>query len=208
MHGVSLAPTFADAGATHRSASAQYFEMLGHRGIWQDGWKAVTHHAAGTPFDDDDWELYHLDEDFSEYDDLAAAEPEQLKRADRLLVGARPNATACCRSTTAGRSTLFRAAMRPGLPTSRTRFVYHPPISHIVADACPPAARGWTHDRRSRPPRAGGDGALVARGSRNSGFVLYVKDGRAVFDYNAFHVHTRLVADAPLPPGPAGSSWR
>src|SRR6202044_1016151 len=48
----------------------------------------------------------------------------------------------------------------------------------------------------------GGDGALIARGSRNSGYVLYVKDGRAVFDYNAFHVHTRLVSEARLPPGP------
>jgi arylsulfatase len=50
-------------------------------------------------------------------------------------------------------------------------------------------------------PAGNGDGALISRGSLNSGFVLYVKDGRVVFDYNHFHEHTRVVADAPLSPG-------
>ena len=53
--------------------------MLGHRGIWSGGWKAVTHHERGTLFDDDRWELYHLDGDFSECRNLAEAEPERLK---------------------------------------------------------------------------------------------------------------------------------
>ena len=39
----------------------QYFEMFGHRGLVHDGWKAVAYHQPGTPFDDDEWELYHLD---------------------------------------------------------------------------------------------------------------------------------------------------
>jgi arylsulfatase len=47
----------------------------------------------------------------------------------------------------------------------------------------------------------GGDGALVARGSRNSGFVLYVKNGRCVFDYNAFHEHSNVVANTLLATG-------
>jgi arylsulfatase len=96
---------------------------------------------------------------------------------------------------------LFRAAMRPGMPTTRTRFVYRPPLSHIVADACPTAARGWTTTIELSHPEGPADGALVARGSRNSGFVLYVKDGRLTFDYNDFHQHTTLAADSPLAPG-------
>jgi arylsulfatase len=51
-------------------------------------------------------------------------------------------------------------------------------------------------------PAGPADGALMARGSLNSGFVLMVKDGRLVFDYNDFHRHTRVVSPAPLPPGP------
>ena len=71
--------------ATH---TTQYFEMFGSRAIYHDGWKAVTFHPVGpvyddgrnpnASFDDDVWELYHVAEDLSESDDLAAAEPERL----------------------------------------------------------------------------------------------------------------------------------
>src|SRR5258708_18233117 len=54
--------------------------MFGHRGLWQNGWKAVSYHPPGTAFEDDVWELYHLDRDFSETNDLAASEPKRLKR--------------------------------------------------------------------------------------------------------------------------------
>ena len=61
-------------GAAHRRrpdrARPQYFEMFGHRGIWRDGWKAVAFHPPGTPFETDKWELFHLDEDFSEAHDI------------------------------------------------------------------------------------------------------------------------------------------
>ena len=179
----------------------QYFEMLGHRGVYKDGWKAVTHHEAGKPFDDDRWELYNLADDFSEHDDLAEQEPERLKalvdlwwgEAEKhgVLPAGRPPAIA-----------LFRAAQRPGLPSSRSRFVYHPPLSHIVADACPSAARGWTTTVELDHPAGAADGALMARGSLNSGYVLMIKDGRLTFDYNDFHRHTRIAAPTALTPGP------
>ena len=57
---------------------SQYYEMFGHRAIISDGWKAVTRHVKGVPFDDDVWELYHLDEDRSECHDLAATHPDEL----------------------------------------------------------------------------------------------------------------------------------
>ncbi|HLY81222.1 MAG TPA: hypothetical protein VKQ70_17720, partial [Caulobacteraceae bacterium] len=97
---------------------------------------------------------------------------------------------------------LFAASRRPGLPTARDRFVYHPPISHIVSDACAPVARGWTTEVVLDHPAGGGDGALIARGSLNSGLALFIKHGRLVFDYNDFHHHTRLEARTPLTPGP------
>ena len=101
-----------------------------------------------------------------------------------------------------------RSAPRCG-PACRPRarrFVYYPPISHIVTDACPPRARGWTTTVELDHPPPDGDGALIARGSLNSGFVLYVKDGRVVFDYNGFHQHTRVESDNRLLPV-ATKSW-
>jgi arylsulfatase len=200
VHGVSLAPTFADPAAAP-SRGPQYFEMLGHRGIWDDGWKAVTHHTPGEAFDADRWELYHLASDFSEFEDLAEREPERLKALVDLW-WAQAEKHGVLPLDDRGAIALFRAAMRPGLPSSRDRFVYHPPLSHIVADACPSAARGWTTTVDLEHPEGSADGALVARGSLNSGFVLMVKDGRVVFDYNAFHRHTRLTAPTRLAPGP------
>ena len=78
IEGESFAASLHDAAAPAR-ARPQYFEMFGHRGLWHDGWKAVAFHPPGTPFEDDRWELFHLDRDFSETDDLAAREPERLK---------------------------------------------------------------------------------------------------------------------------------
>src|SRR5260370_42606989 len=116
--------------------------MVGHWGLWMDGWKAATHHQSGVPFDADDWELYHLDADFSEADNLAEAHPDRLKR----LVNEwwrQAEANGVLPLDDRGLFALFRASRRPGLPTSRNRFVYRPPISHILSDACPPVFRGW-----------------------------------------------------------------
>src|SRR6202047_2813256 len=77
IEGESFAGSIADASAPSK-ASPQYFEMFGHRGLWHGGWKAVAYHPPGTPFENDKWELFHLDKDFSEVEDLAAREPERL----------------------------------------------------------------------------------------------------------------------------------
>jgi arylsulfatase len=199
VHGKSLLPALLDENAPV-ARDTQYFEMLGHRGIWHAGWKAVTRHTAGKPFDDDRWELYHLDSDFSEAVDRSADEPDRLKQLVELWWHeAEKNGVLPLDDR--GIAVLFRAAPRPGLPTSRTRFVYYPPVSHIVSDACPSAIRSFTIRVELEHPARGGDGALVARGNINSGFALYVKDGHVCFDYNAFHDHTRVRASRPLAPG-------
>jgi arylsulfatase A-like enzyme len=200
VRGVSLIPALADRNA-RLGRKAQYFEMHGKRGLWSEGWKAVTNHRSGDEFDTERWALYHLDEDFSECVDLAEQEPERLKalvaqwweeaEANGVFpIDDRPGLE------------LFRASVRPDLPTSRSRFVYYPPISHIIGDACPTTARGWTTTIEFDHPEGEGDGALVARGSANSGYAIFVKGGRVVFDYNDFHSHTRVEAAEPLRAGP------
>ncbi len=85
--GVSFAHTFADGAAASRHVT-QYYEMMSCRAIYHDGWKAVTFHPLmlapydgsdpRRPFDEDEWELYHVAEDFAETTDLAAKEPDRL----------------------------------------------------------------------------------------------------------------------------------
>ena len=64
IHGTSMAYTFDQPRAPTRKRT-QYFETAGHRAIWHEGWKAVAYHDPATDFEADQWELYHLDEDFS-----------------------------------------------------------------------------------------------------------------------------------------------
>jgi arylsulfatase len=91
IQGVSLAYTFADAQAKDRHKT-QYFEIFGNRGIYHDGWLANTVHRAAWemkvrhPLQEDKWELYHVDIDFSSANDLAAKEPEKLKELQQLFL--------------------------------------------------------------------------------------------------------------------------
>lgn len=200
VHGTSLLHSFGNPDATP-SRGPQYFEMFGHRALVHGGWKAVSRHTSGTPYDEDVWELYHLDRDFSESNDLAQAEPDRLQQmialwwqeAERL--GVLP-------LDDRGPSELFRSSRRPGMPTSRRRFVYYPPVSHIPSDACPSPASGWQTTIELTHPPGSGDGVLINRGTINSGYALYVHQGRLHFDYNCFHDHTRAVAGDVLTAGP------
>ena len=87
-----MAYSFDDADAPNRK-QRQYYEMFGNRAIWVDGWKAVTLHAnrmpwdvnVVLPFDQDEWELYHVAEDFSESTDLAAQHPEKLAELQEIF---------------------------------------------------------------------------------------------------------------------------
>ena len=77
-HGISMKYTFDDKNAP-RQRHVQYYEMVGNRAIWSDGWKAVANHVDSPTFDDDTWELYHVDEDFSEMHNVADKYPEKVK---------------------------------------------------------------------------------------------------------------------------------
>jgi arylsulfatase A-like enzyme len=83
IEGTSFAASLNDPTAPSK-ASPQYFEMFGHRGLWHAGWKAVAYHPPDTPYENGIWELFHLDEDFSETSDLAAKQPERLAALVRL----------------------------------------------------------------------------------------------------------------------------
>ena len=72
LPGVSLAYTFTDANAPTRKR-VQYYEMLGSRAIWSNGWTAVTWHKKDSSWDDDKWELYNTDEDFTQSTDQGQA---------------------------------------------------------------------------------------------------------------------------------------
>lgn len=77
-HGISFAYTFHDADAKDRKHT-QYYEMCGNRGIWHNGWKAITNHINTEDYIGETWELYHTEEDFSEAVNVANQYPEKLQ---------------------------------------------------------------------------------------------------------------------------------
>jgi arylsulfatase len=83
MQGKSIRATFGNPEAPS-PRSAQYFELWGSRGIWQPGWEAVSTHKSGADFDTDRWELYDVEADFSQSEDLASKYPQRLAELKRL----------------------------------------------------------------------------------------------------------------------------
>lgn len=198
--GTSMAYSFAQPGAptTRRS---QYFEMFGHRGIWSDGWKAVTNHRRGTPFDDDVWELYHVAEDFSETNNLAESHPEKLEQ----LIGlwwreAEHNGVLPLDDDVSGIA--FRAR-RPGTIHADRSYRFLPPLSRIPNEAAPSiGGRSWRMEADIHPTTGNEQGVLVAWGTANTGLTCYLLNGEVVFDYNLFGTHHELRVPAPSA-GPA-----
>ncbi len=215
--GTSMAYTL--GGQLERSRKpVQYFEMMGHRAICRDGWKAVTRHTPGVPFDDDDWELYHVAVDRSECENLAAAEPGRLAGLVELwweqarehgvlplddrtieLFGARERGVAdAARIGLAG----LAAARTDHTPHPPDRhYVYRPPMSPMPAQAgARIGGRSWNLAATIDRP-AGAGGVLFASGNQNSGLSVFIQGDRLVFDYNCFGEHHVAESTFEVPAG-------
>jgi arylsulfatase len=201
LSGVPLAYTFDAAQAdVPTNKHVQYFEMMGHRGIYADGWKAVTRHQPGVPFEDDDWELYHLTEDRSECHNLAAEMPDKVaglidlwwREAEEYGVLPLDDRTI----------ELFFTRYRDHSPHPVDRhYSYFPPMSPLPAQVAPAlGARGWDMVATIGRPE-GAAGVLYASGTENSGLSLFVQDDRLVFDYNCFGDHHLVESEAAVPVG-------
>jgi arylsulfatase len=196
LEGESFAASLTDPAAPPRSRP-QYFEMFGHRGLWQDGWKAVAYHPTGTKFEDDQWELYHLDRDFSETEDLAAQEPERLKALIAAWWKAAEASQVLPLDDRFGMR-FIEAAQRNG---ARRQFVFHRGVGHIPTDAAPDM-RGRAHLIEADVLLKDGDsGVLIAHGDATSGYALFLRDGRLVYDLNIGGEHQMVVSDRAVPAG-------
>jgi arylsulfatase len=198
LAGSSLAYTWPREHAAAASRrTTQYFEIHGHRAIYDQGWKAVTFHESGKPYADDRWELYHLDADPTESRDLARAQPEKLAA---LLAAwereARANEVYPLDDRRAGP----RDMIRPSWNGERTRVTYVPPVSGLHKfTALERRERSMTITARLAE---GGDGVILAHGGRFAGYALYVREGRPVFHYNcAGEQRTTVTAATTLPAG-------
>jgi arylsulfatase len=220
IEGVSMEYTWddPDAESTHHT---QYFEIFGNRGIYQDGWTAVTHHS--TPwlkldwpsFDEDDWELYDTNTDWSQANDLSKVMPEKLREMQYLfMIEAAKYGVFPLDDRVYER---FNAATagRPDLPGDRTTMTFYPGMDTLMENTVLNVKnRSHTITAEIEVPEGtmnelerllgGGsmDGVLAAQGGRFAGWSLYVNKGRAKYCHNYFDVDYYYVeASEPLPAG-------
>ena len=197
IEGTSLAYSFAAPMAPTRKRT-QYFEMLGHRGIWHDGWKAVTWHRPGTSFDADQWELYHLDIDFNEMNDLAAEQPARLQEMVRRWFS---EAGAC--QVLPMNDTLNRfVSSNPYSVAARRHWELLPGCGRIAQAAAPDIRnRSYRITAHVELPAGGASGVLIAQGDWCGGYALYLQDGHLVHDYNFVNRHHIVRSTRPVPAG-------
>jgi arylsulfatase A-like enzyme len=198
IEGESFARSITDAAAPSKS-SPQYFEMFGHRGLWQNGWKAVAYHPPGTPIENDKWELFHLAKDFSEVDDLAASEPERLSEMIKCWWSEAEMHNVLPLDDRFGARFAENAARFQG---ARHHFVFHAGMGHVPTDVAPDVrSRSYTIEAHVEIGDVGAEGVLIAHGDATSGYSLYVKDGFLVHDLNIGGGHEIVTSDRKISSG-------
>ncbi|NLP84664.1 sulfatase-like hydrolase/transferase [Microbacterium sp. CFH 90308] len=203
LPGVSMKYSFDAAPDAPTEKHVQYYSMLGTRGIWKDGWKASTIHAPFTPgrFEDDRWELYHVDEDRSESKDLAAECPEKLAELIELFdKEAKENHV----YPLDGRPALELATTpRPVPEPPRTRYIYYPGAT-AVPEGVAVSVRGRSFKIIADVVvEEGTQGVIFAHGSRFGGHTLFIKDNKLSYVYNFLGIPPeQTFTSGPLTAGP------
>ncbi len=198
LEGVSFLPALHDATAP-TGKQMQHFEMFGHRGLWQDGWKAVAFHQPGSAFADDRWELYHLDEDFSECRDLAAEQPERLATMQSVWWELAERHQVLPLDDRFAQRFAENAERHTG---DRTLFTFWDGMGHLPSDVAPDLrSRSYTITAYTDIPAEGAEGVLIAHGDRTSGYSLYVQDCHLVHDLNIGGTHQLVRSVRPIPTG-------
>ena len=220
IEGTSMLYAFNDAEAQERH-DLQYFEMFANRGIYHRGWSAVTKHrtpwvmvgGALPAFDDDVWELYDGNNDYSQARNLVDEQPEMLAKLQRLwLIEATKynvlpmddRTSERLEPTMAGRPTLIRGNSQ----------LFFPGMGRLSENSVVSIKnKSFSVTAEVDVPDDGANGVIIAQGGRFGGWALYAKDGAAKFVYNVsghpgVRHHRRRADSARQPPGAHGVRLR
>ena len=207
IEGTSMVYTWDNAKAADR-VKTQYFEIFGNSGIYHDGWFAGTRpfrlpwSGVGTDVDvlTTEWELYNIDKDFSQAENLAAKMPDKLREMQvRFYAEAAKHNVLPIQTSAAER---FGEGIRPSLVGDRTSFTYTPGLTRIPEGAAPPI-KNRTWSLTADVDLKGGDSGVIAtEGGILAGWALYFEQGKPVFSYSFTNGERwRIAAKDPLPAG-------
>ncbi len=191
IEGVSLAYTFdkknANAPSTHKT---QYFEMMADRALYHEGWLASTkvmrppwvHTPSKVGAMDFPWELYNLNEDWTQTNDLAAKYPEKLNEMKKMfMVEANKYQVLPLDADVVGRLT----TPRPSITAGRNTFTWTLPLTGTPNGDMPSVLNSsYTIKADIQVPEGGAEGMLITEGGRFGGFGFYLLKNKPVFTWN------------------------
>ena len=209
MDGASFLATFDNAKA--KSAhTRQYFEVFSNRAIYDNGWMASAQHTfpwrqdyAPGNWDKDKWELYNLDQDFSQANDLAAKNPKKLAEMQAIFdQEAKKNHVYPLDDRGTGRIYIPKPSAG-GSDPKRTHFTYYAGATRLAETAAPNTKnKSYTITADIVMPEKGGEGVIVAEGGSSAGFALYVQGGKLVHHFNWFDESRYVITSSePVPVG-------
>lgn len=213
--GIPLNYTFNDPGVASKR-TVQYYELFGNRAIYADGWVAVTLHRGKRPWnlnaegslEDDVWELYNLEEDFSQSNNLADRYPEKLAELKALF------------EQEAQRNNVYPldgdvgprlAAMQARAAPKDAELVYYPPAAIRVHESVSPPIKNRSHELIAEVDFLAEerDGMLVTAGGRTAGYGLFVRNNRLTYVYNYIGIERTVIQSSEeVPPGESTLSMR
>jgi arylsulfatase len=190
LAGVDMNYSFADAKASG-TRTTQYFETGGHRAIYQNGWVAASFHGVpwaltgSIGFENNQWELYNIETDFSQAEDLAAQQPKKLKELQAVFdQEAKKFDVYPLDDRFAERGMITD---RPSVVKGRSSFSYSAGTTRIPEGSAPPIyQRSHTITARVVIPNTGAEGVILAEGGASGGYTLFVQDGKVHYEYNFF----------------------
>jgi len=191
VEGTSLAYSFDDADAPDRR-STQYFEMIGNRGVYHDGWTAVTRHGVPwemvdtpeRPFDEDVWELYDHADDWSQAHDLAEKEPERLRELQDVFQREAERYQVLPLDDRVTERENPDVAGRLDLHLGRSTLSFGPRVGRLSEEAAPNVKNRSHVVTADLEVVTGTNGVVVAQGGRFGGWSLYVVGGVPHYAYN------------------------
>jgi arylsulfatase A-like enzyme len=204
LSGVSMRYTFDAAPDAPTQKHRQYYAMLGTRAMWEDGWKAVSLHAPMSGkghYDQDGWELYHVDVDRAESRDLAKEYPDKLQALikDWFEEASKNNVLPLDDRTCLELIPVFR----PTEEAPRERYIYFPDTSPVPeSSAVSTIGRSYKilADVVITDPNC--SGVIIAHGSRFGGYTLFIKNQRLHYVYNFLGIKPEQeFVSPPLKPG-------
>jgi arylsulfatase len=210
LEGVSMLYSFNDSKAPTRKHT-QYFEMLGNRAIWNNGWKAVTYHGrlpweqkAKWSFDEDKWELYNVEEDFSECHNLADKYPDKVRHLVEAWWAEAGKYNVLPLDDRISERLLGREVVDE--PKSYT--LYQGAVR--IPEGSAPHTKNRSHiiTAEVEIPNEGAEGPICAIGGHTAGWSLYIKDKKLVYCYNYAGVHYYYIRSTEEVPSGGPATFR